>query len=240
VPDKKEVNTQDQRKDGVKLAIQLNATKTLEVIKDPSQGIEAILKSAVAEVGLNKLVSIILDNNYSYWALGALRYLPNLGEYETPLREKAGIVFLPPDNQPRPGGDRSLRRVEEAAAGAGALPSINTFYMYLACGVGYVANFTMWYFTPPFSNQWIRSTVDSGDKVPVCQGTTQLCAFFSNPDIPLKTGDTVMMVVGIAGNKDWVPTDIWFTYDPAALYTGEIDCHGQTLNPYFTWSVKKS
>src|SRR5208283_3161375 len=117
--------------------------------------------------------------------------------------------------------------------------SIDTFEMYVACGAGYVANFTMWYFTPPFSNQWTKSAANTGGKVPVCQSQTKICTYFSNPDPPLKTNDTVMMVVGIAGNKDWQPTNIWFTYDPAALYTAEIDCHGQTLNPSFTWSVKK-
>ena len=221
------MNTQDQRKDGVKLAVQLNATKTLELIKDDTKGIEAILQSAVAEVGLDKLVSIVLDNNYSYWALGALRYIPHLGKYEAALREKAGVVFLP------------THSVGKAASKAGdALQRIDTFKMYVACGAGYVANFKIWYFTPPFSNKWTKSKVDSGGKVPICKSQTHPCTYFSNVDAPLKTGDTVMMVVGIAGNKDWVPTDIWFTYDPANLYTAQIDCHGQTLNSSFTWSVK--
>ncbi|MGB8768636.1 MAG: hypothetical protein WCC92_03410 [Candidatus Korobacteraceae bacterium] len=221
------MNTQDQRKDGVKLAVQLNATKTLELIKDDTKGIEAILQSAVAEVGLDKLASVILESDYSYWALGALRYIPNLGKYEAPLREKAGIVALPKES------------AGKLASKAGdSLQSIDTFEMYIACGAGYVANFTMWYFTPPFSNQWTQSATNTGSKVPVCKSQTEKCTYFSNSDAPLQTGDTVMMVVGIAGNKDWQPTNIWFTYDPTNLYTAEIDCHGQTLNPSFTWSVK--
>jgi hypothetical protein len=162
-----------------------------------------------------------------------LRYIPNLGPYEARLREKARLVFLPPDSQAGPGGDPSLR----SGGGAGSLQSMNTFYMYVGCGAGYTAYFTMWYFTPPFSNDWTVSTASSGDYRNVCQGTTQPCSFFSNSSTPLQSGDTVMMVVGINGNKDWVPTNIWFTYSPTAAYTAEVDCYGQTLNPYFEWSV---
>jgi hypothetical protein len=223
------MNTQDQRKDGVKLAVQLGANKTLELIKDPNQNLDAILKSAVAEVGLEKVVSIILDNNYSYWALGALRYIPNLGEYEARLRQKARVVLLPTDSQTR-----------RAPVGV-SLPSIRDFQMYLACGVGYAAYFTMWYFTPPFRNEWTQNTVYSGEHYAVvCTSQTQPCAYFSNPNSPLNAGDTVMMVLGIEAGPSAYQTGVFFTFDPTGRNTAVIDCHGQTFNPSVTWSVVTS
>ncbi len=220
------MNTQNQRLEAAKLARELDAPKTLSILNDDTKNspIDAILKSAVEEVGLDKVLSVILESDYPSWALGALRYIPNLGKHEALLKEKAGIVFL-----------SSSETAEGVPSG---IPSIDTFEMYVACGAGYVANFTMWYFTPPFSNFWNKNTKESGSKKPVCQSETKDCSFFSLPDVPLKPGDTVMMTVGIAGNKDWIPTNIWFTYNPGARYTAEIDCHGQTLNPSFTHSVK--
>ena len=195
--------------------------------------ISEILKTADEEVGRDKLMSVILDSDYPYWALGALRYLPNLGAYEDKLKKKAKLVALSSAQDQAPAGARG------AENNGLNLQSINTFKMYLACGIGYVANFTIWYFTPPFSNSWNKSTVYSGGKVPVCQSQTKGCDFFSMSDFPLKPGDTVMMTVGVGGGPD-APTNIWFKYDPTAKYTAQIDCHGTTLIPSFTWSVTQN
>ena len=223
------MNTQNQRLDAAKMARELNAPNTLAIINDESKNspIADILKSADNEVGRDKLVATILKSDHPFWALGALRYLSDLGNYETDLRKKAGLVFLP-----------SLDKVNQAnARGEEAeLIDINTFKMYLACGIGYIANFTVYYFTPPFSNSWNKSTIYSGGKIPVCQSQTKAISDFSMPDFPLKKGDVVMMTVGVGGGPD-APTQIWFRYDPAAKYTAQIDCHGTTLIPDFSYSV---
>lgn len=223
------MNTQNQRLDAAKLARELNAPKTLAIINDESKNspIQDILKSADEEVGRAKLISTILSSDHAYWSLGALRYLPNLGNDEAKLREKAGLVFVPSLD----GNQNESSRSSESK-----LIDINTFTMYLACGIGYVANFTIYYFTPPFSNAWNKSTIYSGGKIPVCQSQTKSIADFSMPDFPLKKGDTVMMTVGVGGGPD-APTNIWFRYDPEAKYTAQIDCHGTTLIPTFTYSV---
>lgn len=227
------MNTQNQRLEAAKLARQLNAPKTLAILNDDTKNspIDVILKIAVDEVGLDKLVSVILASEHSFWALGALRHIPNLGKHEASLKEKARVSFLPSTND-----EASINTYETTSVEA-KLQSIDQFEMYLACGIGYVANFTIWYFTPPFSNFWNKSTIYSGDKIPVCQSQTKACSFFSMENTPLKPGDTVMMTIGVGGGPD-APTNIWFKYDPQAKYTAQVDCHGTTLIPYFSYVVK--
>jgi hypothetical protein len=222
------MNTQNQRLDAAKLARELNAPNTLAIINDETKNspISDILKSADEEVGREKLMTTILNSDHPFWALGALRSLSNLGDNEAKLRKKAGLVFLPSLD-----GTSSESRSSEAE-----LIDINTFKMYLACGIGYIANFTMYYFTPPFSNAWNHSTIFSGGKIPVCQSQTKKISDFSMPDFPLKEGDVVMMTVGVGGGPD-APTNIWFRYKSTAKYTAQIDCHGTTLMPTFTYSV---
>lgn len=93
---------QNQRLVAAKLARQFNAPKTLAIINDETKNspLDTILKSAVDEVGIDKVISVILDSEYNYWALGALRYLPDLGPYEPSLRKKVGIVSNPLVTQP--------------------------------------------------------------------------------------------------------------------------------------------
>jgi len=224
------MNTQDQRLEAAKLARQLGATKTLAVLNDDTKNspIDVILKTADEEVGREKLMSVIMESDFPYWAIGALRYLPNLGDDKEKLLQKANISFMP-----NPGEERGM-----AGDNSGLnLQKINTFEMYVACGAGYVANFTMWYFTPPFSNSWIKSTIYSGDKKPVCKGETKPCSFFSMSSNPLQAGDVVMLTLGIGGGPD-APSNFWFEYDPTAKYTAKIDCKGTTLIPSFSYVVK--
>ena len=81
------------------------------------------LKSADNEVGREKLVATILKSDHPFWALGALRYLSNLGSHEADLRKKAGLVFLPSLD----GANQANARNIEAE-----LIDINTFKMYLS------------------------------------------------------------------------------------------------------------
>ena len=102
------MNTQDQRLEAAKLARQLNAPKTMGILNDETKNspISEILKTADEEVGRDKLMSVILDSDYPYWALGALRYLPNLGAYEDKLKKKAKLVALSSAQDQAPAGAR--------------------------------------------------------------------------------------------------------------------------------------
>jgi len=220
------MNTTNQRLEAAKLARQLGATNTLSIINDESKNssLQLILTTADKEVGRDKLMSTILNSDQPQWALGALRYLSDLENYKEQLIEKANLIsFCQQQNQD------FVKGID--------VPKIKYFKMNLECGVGYMANFTMYYFTPPFNNQWNKSTEYSGDPIPVCQSQTKECSFFSIPDKPLQTGDIVMMVVGVVAGPD-APTNIWFTYDPDSECTATIDCTGSTLIPSFEWSIK--
>lgn len=228
------VEDQNQRKDGVKFATELKAPKTLEVIKDPTKGIDAILQSVVSEVGIDKVVPIILESKYPYWALGALRYIPNLGKYEEPLRKKAGILSLSTDNKVH-------KNHAQGVAAGGNLPRINAFSLYVACGAGYCSNFTMYYFTPPFQNEWRgNNSNNTGSYKCICVSAVSApCVNFSIPETPLTAGDTVMMVMGIEAGP-WYQTGVWFTFDPNANVTAAITGHGQTFNPSVDWSLQQN
>jgi hypothetical protein len=82
---------EDQRKLGVKLASKYHAPKTLEMLKDTKNCYEDILKTAASEVGVEKLVKVLLENDPT-WALQTLRHVPNLGSHETALIAKAGVL----------------------------------------------------------------------------------------------------------------------------------------------------
>ena len=75
------MKTINQRPLGVKLAKQLGAVKTLAVIKDKTSTHEDIFKAAIAEVGMDKFVKCILEQEPS-WAHYALRFIPNLGVHQ--------------------------------------------------------------------------------------------------------------------------------------------------------------
>ena len=69
-----------QRQIGEQLASQLGANKTLSQIKNQNSGYKEIFNTAVAEVGMDKFVHYVLQNN-PIWAHNVLRYVPNLGQY---------------------------------------------------------------------------------------------------------------------------------------------------------------
>ena len=229
------MNTQDQRLEAAKLARQLNAPQTLAILNDDTKNspIDVILKTADAEVGRDKLMSVILDSAYPYWAIGALRYLPNLGDYQCQLIAKAKLIVTPMDapsfqNQVAAGNDVGLN-----------IPAISKIKIYVACGASYTAYFSLWHFTPPYDNTWIKGTKDNGSSIPVCQSDTKDILFFSTPQQPINAGDVVMMFVHVNGGVD-KPTNFWFTYDPHSNATAEIDCHGGTVSASFTYVVSGS
>lgn len=224
------MNTQDQRLEAAKLARQLGASQTLAILNDETKNspIDVILKTADEEVGREKLISVILESDYNYWAVGALRYLDNLGDDKAKLVAKAKLKVTPED--------ADLAQLSRDAENGGLnLPSISKMKMYIVCGASYTAKFSVWHFTPPYNNTWIKGT-KTGSTKPVCQSDTRDISYFSTPEQPINKGDVVMMYVHVTAGVD-KPTNFWFIYDPTSNATAEIDCDGGTVSASFKYIV---
>ena len=228
------MNFDDQRKLGVKLATQYNAPKTLALIKDPNSCYAAILNTAASEVGLDKLVPVLLDND-PFWAAQALRSLPNLGQYELELQHKAGSLMQ---------ADLTNR----AMALPNKLPQVSELKLHLKAGSGYAINqWTIYWFTPPMppAKDWepMNGTSDSGkwhriDGPSLGDDNTALVSSFALPLSALNPGDTITIVVDIMGNPTpWSLTNQYFTYNPTIAQGGEIVASGTVDNPGFDLSV---
>ena len=228
------MNFDDQRKLGLKLATQYNAPRTLALIKDPNSCYAAILNTAASEVGLDKLVPVLLEND-PFWASQALLSLPHLGQYELPLKQKAGFLM-----QGDPTG--------KASALPNKLPEVSELKLHLKAGSGYAINqWTIWWYTPPMppSKDWepMNGTSDSGQWHRITgpslgDDNKALVSSFALPLSPLNPGDTITMVVDIMGNPtDWSLTNQYFTYNPTIAQGGEIVANGTVDDPGFALSV---
>lgn len=229
------MNTQDQRLEAAKLARQLDAPQTMAVLNDDTKNspIDVILRTADAEVGRDKLMEVILQSDYPYWAIAALRYLTDLGDYQSQLIAKARLIVSP--------SDAAAAQTQNASFADGGLnlPAISKIKIYVVCGASYTARFSLWHFTPPYDNNWFQSPMDNGSSIPVCQSDTKDIQFFATPQQPIKPNDVVMMYVYVNGGVD-KPTNFWFTYDPNSKATAEIDCDGGTLSASFSYVVSGS
>jgi hypothetical protein len=215
---------EDQRKIGMKLASEMNAQKTLALIREPNSSYEDILKSAASEVGVDKLASVILQN-HPMWASYALRCLPNLGNNREALIKQASELV-----QTAPGAADNLAAAENKRIGG--------LELYLISGAAFEAHFTMFWLSAPNVNQPWAGNPDQGkwkwsDKLSIAinRSYSYKCSYFAIPNSPLHPGDTVWMEASIVcGN--WYDTGFRFTYDPNAP-TQRIDTWGASVNPQF-------
>jgi hypothetical protein len=212
------------------------APRTLALFNEPDSCDNdiQILKAAVAEAGLDKVVPVILQGDPA-WSLHMLKNVPNLGAYKDPLEKKAAEMYL---------GKEPIFTAEAAAA---SLSHINQLEMYVDGGAGFGAWFTMYWFTPPFvspahwqpmagtpsSGSWVQSS-----KVLVGAGQTLNCSSFALTTSPLNSGDIVVMLINIAGNgAGWINTGFFYRYDPNVNMIGRIETWGGVDTPKFSQSV---
>lgn len=201
---------EEQRKLGVRLAKEAGATKTLEAIKDPNVCYGEILKTAADEVGMDKLVSVLRENN-PIWATQALTAFHDLGEFHSDL---AG------NSVPISGDASSLE-------------------LYLISGAAFDASFTMYWYTPGSGSQQPMAGTPDASKwkwsinlsIAINRSYTMNCKDFALEKSPLNPGDTVWMVVSTAaGNR--FDTGLRFTYQPNGAAV-RIDTWGGAANPKF-------
>lgn len=220
---------EEQRKLGTKLAIQLGIEKTLDIIKNTNSGYAEIFTSAAAELGADKLASIVLEQDEPSWALAVLRHVPGIDKHRDALLAKSTPL------------QKAIRSAGAAVAET-TLGRIAAFELDVEVGASYSAYFTMyWQIGPNVTEPAAGYAPNSAPmkwsyEVLVGQATQNLCKYFALPQAPLGVGDTVWMVVDVCGGG-WYETPYKFTYDPGGD-TAMILASGGTLTAQFNWQMK--
>lgn len=230
-----DTNIAEQRKLGVKLAKTFNAPKTLEAIKEKTSTLEEIFKIAADEVGIEKLVEIVVDERPE-WAFWLKRSVP-LGALEAPVSKRAGELALPAEEA-----------ISDAVANAKqVLQPVSRVSLGLQGGVGgaaYQCWFTMMWQSAQNVNQPIAAYPNTSDwlwspLVGVQRPAMMNCVDFANhaPNSPLKAGDPVWLMITIcAGTTVYAGGSLQafqYKYDPNANATLALTGTGTTFNPIF-------
>ncbi|NNG17804.1 MAG: hypothetical protein HKM89_15120 [Gemmatimonadales bacterium] len=184
-----------ERRAGVKLASESSAAKTAAAIKDLDSCYEDIFGTAAAEVGVDHLVSRILDTNQPSWAQHALTYVPDLSESQREaLAQKASVV----------------------------IGTANSLELYLAGGAAFEAKFTMFWRNKP--GDYVlpnAATPDEGKwkwsiklSIAINRSYTISIPDFAIDNAPVDVGATCWMVAQVVGGPRRELTDHSFTYQP--------------------------
>lgn len=139
------MNLDEQRRLGMKLAVDADAKETLAAIKDTGKCFEDILKTAAAELGIEKFTSIIQQND-PLWAAKAIRYIPDLGDFRADLIKKAAETQDSALQALRFGGDLGDQKqliTQSAGEFAATLGEISSFEIFN--GGGFNSNFTIYW-----------------------------------------------------------------------------------------------
>jgi hypothetical protein len=184
-----------ERQVGIKLAHELSAPKTAAAIEDVNRCYGDIFKTAAAEIGVDRLVSGVIDSGQPSWAQHALAYLPDLSKsQQEALAQKASVIIGP----------------------AGSLE------LYLAPGAAFEAWFTMFwrnkpdgYILPnaatPDEKKWkwsmrLSIAINRSDCISIPD--------FAIENAPIEIGATCWMVVQVVGGPRRELTSHRFTYQP--------------------------
>lgn len=238
------MKTDEQRGLGLKLAKSLGAVKTQEIIKNANSNFETILKTASTEIGLDKLVSNVLEGP-AEWAYYTLRNVPNLSnDQRNTLIRKAGEEPLSAVHTLRLVNDLGSHRdalIQKAGVLAAAQGEISGFY--LNNKGSYNCEFTMYWSnagkTQPNAGSQSRDWVWS-KKLMVGQDTQHVCSDFAlpvpgqtypdpQPNSPLVAGNEVWLYLWVQAGHD-IESPLRFTYNPNTSNYAWFTSSGCTLN----------
>lgn len=213
------MNIDKERLHAMKLAKAVGAPKTLATLANKDACFESIIRTGMSEVGLDTLVSQVLEGP-PMWAQKTLLYVADVGSHRKALINKAAET-------PESAWD-TLRFVDNVgshrgallkAAGALAVPApISKFRLYNEAG--FSCQFTLKWIHDnrlmpaseyPSWKNWVWS-----DEIPVLQNTgIKSVTDFVLADAPIAAGDLVWMEMWIrSGIPDIIDASIQFTYDP--------------------------
>lgn len=207
------MNLEEQRELGIKLAAELGAEKTLAALNDKDVCFKNILPTAANEIGMDKFVSIILQNDPS-WAAQTLVNVPDLGKYRDELVRKAAEDQTAALDALRNGGKLGQHRgLVEAAVGnlAGTQGDIAGFVL-LDQG-GYNCAFTMYWSNNGVNYPTDKSKAVWSDEIMLGQSTNKKCSDFAVEGYPLTAGNEVWMYMYVRAGKD-IESPLRFTYNP--------------------------
>jgi hypothetical protein len=214
------MNLDEQRKFASGLAQEAGASKTLSAIQDKNSCFEDIFRTAVAEVGVQKLVEYLLRGDPN-WAYQALRYVPDLGSNremlikktaETPESAVHALRFI----DDLGGYDQLLRT---AAAPLDQAPGITSLELH-AEDTRYAAYFLM---------HWVNNGKALSYETYVSQWIKDSCGYFAGgpsvgpprtgdgnraPALPITPGDQLWISVH-AQSGDTVESPLRFTWTGA-------------------------
>jgi len=236
------MNYEEQRRLGAKLAEAAKLPKTHAAIKNDKICFEDILKTAMAEGGLDTLVSNVLSGPPE-WSFRTLRYVSALGTRRDELVKKvAEVPHLNLD-----GSDfaltHGLRSVRNLQALASTFPkptdpiAANISGMTLFDDAGFDCMWTLLWFNNGYQpntkyadwNTWKWSDSLSLGK---SSGTVLLKDFAANlPNAPLVAGNQVWMYVYVNGGNDLPYLSqpcLSFIYDPNTPNVASFTVSGTT------------
>jgi hypothetical protein len=238
------MKTDEQRGLGLKLAKSLGAVRTQEIIKDPKSDFTTILKTASAEIGLDKLVENIIEGPPE-WAFHALRQIPNLSSKERDiLIRKTAEEPLTAVHTLRSINDLGTHHntlLQRAGVLAQTQGEISGFY--LNNKGSYNCEFTMYWSNAgkiqPNAGSQSRDWVWSS-KLMVGQDTQLVCSDFAlpvpgktypnpQPNSPLAAGNEVWMYLWVQAGND-IESPLHFTYNPNTPNYAWFTSSGCTLN----------
>src|SRR5262249_3337597 len=223
----------EQRQLGLRLAKTLGARKTQDIIKDPTSSYELIIKTALMEIGLDKLIPNVLEGPPE-WAVYALRNIPNPGSHRDALLRKAAedpesalhtLRFVPELG--------SHRRALTQKAGAHAVSSGEISSFYLNNKGSYNCEFTMMWMdnglTQPTNGYGNWSDWVWSPKLNVGQDATMSCVKFAKQKAPLQNGDEVWILMWVESGHN-IESPLRFTYNSNTSQTAYFTSSGCTQN----------